>query len=77
MKASSLRYLLKEGLRNMWRNRVMSFTSIGVLTTCLLIVGAAFLLTVNVNSMVKYVEGQSEMGVYMKEDLSEEELSQA
>ena len=77
MRASSFRYLLKEGLRNMWRNRVMSLTSIGVLTTCLLIVGAAFLLTVNVNSMVKYVEGQSEMCVYMKEGLTEEDLTQA
>lgn len=42
MKLSSFRYLLKEGLRNLWRNRIMSLTSIGVLTTCLLIVGAAF-----------------------------------
>lgn len=77
MKPSSFRYLLKEGLRNLWRNRIMSLTSIGVLTTCLLIVGAAFLLTVNVNSMVKYVEGQSEMCVYMVDGLSDEELSAA
>lgn len=55
----------------------MSLTSIGVLTTCLLIVGAAFLLTVNVNSMVQYVEGQSEMCVYMVDGLSDEELSAA
>ncbi len=72
MKPSSFRYLLKEGLRNLWRNRIMSLTSIGVLTTCLLIVGAAFLLTVNVNSMVQYVEGQSEMCVYMLDGLSDE-----
>ena len=77
MKLSSFRYLLKEGLRNLWRNRIMSLTSIGVLTTCLLIVGAAFLLTVNVNSMVQYVEGQSEMCVYMVDGLSDEELSAA
>ena len=77
MKPSSFRYLLKEGLRNLWRNRIMSLTSIGVLTTCLLIVGAAFLLTVNVNSMVQYVEGQSEMCVYMVDGLSDEELSAA
>ena len=77
MKPSSLRYLIKEGFRNLWRNRIMSFTSVGVLTTCLLIVGAAFLLTVNVNSMVKYVEGQSEMCVYMVNGLSDEELETA
>lgn len=77
MKPSSFRYLLKEGLRNLWRNRVMSLTSIGVLTTCLLIVGAAFLITVNVNSMVQYVESQSEMCVFMTDGLTDEALDAA
>lgn len=71
MKAASFRYLLKEGLRNLWTNRVMTFTSVGVLTTCLLIVGAAYLLTINVNSMVGYVESQNEMSVFMLRDADE------
>ena len=33
MRGSSFRYLMKTGIRNLWRNRVMAFTSIGVLTT--------------------------------------------
>lgn len=71
MKATSFRYLLKEGVCNLWKNRVMSLTSIGVLTTCLLIVGAAYLITINVTSMVKYVESQSEMSVFMVRDADE------
>ncbi|MEG0691682.1 MAG: permease-like cell division protein FtsX [Oscillospiraceae bacterium] len=67
MKGSSFKYLLKEGVRNLWTNRVMAFTSVGVLTTCLLIVGAAYLLTANVDSMVRYVEGQSEMSIFLNE----------
>jgi len=67
MRASSLRYLLKTGVRNLWRNRVMAFTSIGVLTTCLLLVGATYLITLNVNQMVRYVETQSEMSVILEE----------
>lgn len=63
MKFSSFRYLVKEGLKNVWHNRVMSFTSIGVLTTCLIIVGAAYLITVNVTSMVSFIENESEMVV--------------
>lgn len=76
MKGSSFRYLLKEGVRNVWHNRVMSFTSIGVLTTCLVIVGVAYLLTVNVNSMVGYIENQSEMVVFLKETTDEERETQ-
>ena len=68
MKTSSFRYLLKTGIRNLWTNRVMAITSIGVLMTCLLLVGAAYLVTVNVNSMVSYVEDQSEMSVIVKQD---------
>ena len=67
MKVVSLKYLIREGIRNLWTNRVMAFTSVGVLTTCLLIVGAAYLVTENVNSMVNYVEGQSEMSIFLKE----------
>lgn len=75
MKSGSFKYLLKEGIRSLWTNRVMAFTSVGVLTTCLLIVGAAYLVTVNVNSMVKYVESQSEMSVYLAEDIDEDTIS--
>lgn len=67
MKSSSFKYLLKEGIKNLWSNRVMALTSVGILTTCLLIVGAAYLLTENVNSMVTYVEGQSEMSIFLNE----------
>lgn len=76
MKGSSLKYLLKEGLRNFYRNRLMAFTSIGVLTICLLIVGMAYLITVNVNSMIGVVENQSEMSVIM-EDVGDDVIKNA
>lgn len=65
LKVSSFRYLIKEGFKNVWHNRVLSLTSVGVLTTCLILVGAAYLITANVNSMVGYVENQSEMAVFL------------
>lgn len=75
MKGSSLKYLLKEGVRNLWTNRVMALTSIGVLTTCLLLVGAAYVLTLNVNSMVRFVENQNEMSVFLFRETTEEQIS--
>ncbi|MEG0894614.1 MAG: permease-like cell division protein FtsX [Oscillospiraceae bacterium] len=65
MHFSSFKYLVKEGFRNVWNNRVMSFTSIAVLATCLIIVGAAYLITENVNNMVFYIESQSEMVAFL------------
>lgn len=76
MKGSSFKYLLKEGVRNVWSNRVMSFTSIGVLTTCLIIVGAAYLITANVNNIVGYVGSQNEMVVFLKNVANEQREQQ-
>lgn len=76
MRGSSFRYLMKTGIRNLWRNRVMAFTSIGVLTTCLLLVGATYLLTLNVNNMVGFVEQQTEMSVILEEGRTSVEIDQ-
>ena len=43
MRLSSMRYLLREGFRNIWQNRFMSLASICVLVSCLLLTGGAYL----------------------------------
>ena len=44
MNWSSFKYLARQGLHSMVKNRLMSVASIGVLTVCLLITGVAGLL---------------------------------
>lgn len=65
MKGNSVKYLLKQGVKNLWLNRMMTLASVGVLTACLLIVGFAVLLTENINNMVGYMESQNEMVAFM------------
>lgn len=65
MKGNSFKYLLKQGVKNLWSNRMMTLASVGVLTACLLIVGFAVLLTENINNMVKYMEDQNEVVAFM------------
>jgi len=65
MKISSFGYLTRQGLKNLWRNRMMTLASVGVLTACLLIVGIAVLLTVNLNKMVQYVESENEFKAFI------------
>ncbi len=69
MKASSFGYLLREGARNVWVNRMMSVASVGVLTACLLLIGGALLFSINVNGIVGYVESQNEVKVFLKDDI--------
>ncbi|HBC26419.1 MAG TPA: ABC transporter permease [Ruminococcaceae bacterium] len=69
MKISSAKYLIKEGVRNIWINRMMSFASIGVLVSCLLLTGAAILFSLNINTAMQKLEQDNSVTVYMKDGL--------
>ncbi len=73
MRISNLSYLIGQGLKNMWRNRMMSITAIGVLTICLIMVGAAGLLSLNINSLVDFVQSENEMVVFLNDGMPEDE----
>ncbi len=67
MRLSSLFYLTRQGWKNMINNRMMTVASIGILTACLFITGAAVLLGLNVNSFAGYLAGQNEIVVYLQD----------
>ncbi len=69
MKIRSLKYLAKEGIKNIWSNRTMSFASVGVLVSCLLLTGAAVLFSMNINTAMKSIEGNNSVRVYMKQGM--------
>lgn len=69
MRLSSIRYLLKEGVKNIWSNRTMSLASIAVLVSCLLLTGAAVLFSVNISSAMNSVESNNSITVYMSDNL--------
>ena len=75
MRASSMRYLMRNGFKNLWNNRMMTVASIGTLIACLLIVGVAVLFSLNVDNMVEYVGEQNELVVFMETDTTDEELN--
>lgn len=71
MSFSSLGYLIKEGFKNIWSNRMMSLASVGVLISCLILTGSAVMLTVNVSTIVASVGDSNVTTVYLDEELSE------
>ena len=64
-------YLFKEGIKSVWNNRMMSLASIGVLVSCLLITGAAVLLSMNVNSVVESVGKENQVTVFLNDNVKE------
>lgn len=64
-------YLVKEGFKNVWSNRIMSIASVCVLVSCLILTGAAELLSLNVEKVVDSVGQSNETTVYLKDSISE------
>lgn len=67
MKFSSFKYLFRQGWNNFKGNRLMSVASVGVVTSCLILVGICGSLVLNVNSFVQYLGAQNEVVIYMKD----------
>lgn len=72
----SMGYLTKEGFRNVWVNRLMSVASIAVLMSCLVMMGSAFMVLVNVQSIMNEIESQNVVMVYMKTEATQEQVQQ-
>lgn len=73
MRFSSVRYLIKQGWKNMGANRLMTFASIGVLTACFIITGVAMLVWVNVDKIADYMADQNEIVAIMVGDIETDE----
>lgn len=74
MKFSNFKYLVKQGFSNFKENRTMSVASIGVVLSCLIIVGVCGLLAININSFATLLGDQNEIVVYLYDDAEESEI---
>ena len=75
MNASSLRYLIKEGFRNTWANRMMSVASICVLLSCLVLIGSASMMFLNINSLVDRIEDENVIMVYVSDNATDADVT--
>ncbi len=73
---NSFFYLVKQGFKNLWNNRLMSLASVGVLVSCMLLIGAAALLSINVSSVVDALEDQSEAIVYLEDGTNDSRIEE-
>ena len=67
-------YNIRQGLKNIWRNRMFSIASISTMAACIFIFGVFFSLLMNVNSMVRTLEEEVGITVLFDEGISEERI---
>lgn len=75
MTASSLRYLFKEGFRNTWTNRMMSIASICVLMSCLVLIGCASMIFLNIESLLGRIEEENVVMVYIEDGTTDADIT--
>ena len=67
---NNFKYLVREGFRNAWANRLMTFASVGVLVCCLVLMGSAVLVSVNISHIMELFEDKNVVMVFLNDTVS-------
>jgi len=70
-------YLIREGFRSITTHGFMSFASVTIIMACLVIMGIVSLLSVNIDALIKDLENQNEIVVFVDEAISDEDEAKA
>lgn len=74
VKYNILTYLIGEGFSNVFKNRKQAIISISMMCITMLIFGIFFVIAENLNHFVNEVEGEQGIQVYMKKDVTDEQI---
>ena len=70
-------YLIREGFRSITTHGFMSFASVTIIMACLVIMGIVSLLSVNIDALIKDLEDQNEIVVFVDEAITDENEARA
>lgn len=70
-------YLIREGFRSITTHGFMSFASVTIIMACLVIMGIVSLLSVNIDALIKDLEDQNEIVVFIDEAITDENEAKA
>lgn len=71
----NVNYLTKMGFKSLITNRSMTFSSVSVLTACLLLIGVSLMILFNIQSMITQVKNQNVVVVFVEDGLDSEAVA--
>lgn len=74
MRISTLLYSIKQGFKNIRRNRMFSIASIGTISACLFLFGIFYFIVANFQYMIKTAESSVGVTVFFDSGISEEQI---
>ncbi|MCR4797876.1 MAG: permease-like cell division protein FtsX [Lachnospiraceae bacterium] len=75
MKISTFTYNFRQGLINIWRNKMFSLASIATMTACIFLFGTFYSLAVNFSSMVQSAEEGVAVTVFFNEGTTDDRIA--
>lgn len=75
MKIRTLTYAIKQGLKNIKRNRMFSLASVGTIMACLFLFGIFYFIITNFQHMIKTAETSVGITVFFEEGINEDEIT--
>lgn len=76
MKISTFFYTIKQGLINIWKNKMFSLVSIATMTACIFLFGLFYMIVTNFQSMVREAEEGVAITVLFDEGISEQRIEE-
>ena len=76
MKISTLGYTIKQGIINIFRNKLFSLASIATISACLFLFGLFYCIIYNFQNMVRSAEEGVSITVFFDEGISEERIEE-
>ena len=65
---NNISYLIKQGIKSVWKNRFMSFASLCILTVSLILVGMSAIVMLDCGIILDNVSDKNEISVYLEDD---------
>lgn len=76
MRINTFFYSIKQGLKNIFRNKMFSLASIATMAACIFMFGLFYIIIMNFNATVHSIEEGVSVTVFFDQGLSEEEIQQ-
>lgn len=76
MRISTFFYTIKQGLVNIWKNKMFSLASIATMTACIFLFGLFYMIVTNFQSMVKDAEAGVAVTVLFDPGISEQRIEE-
>ena len=76
MRFSTFFYTFKQGVKNIWRNKVFSLASIATMSACIFLFGLFYAIVVNFQTIVREVESGVAVTVFFEDGTSKEAMEQ-